>query len=442
MLQYYDNVLMNNIDTINAQTFKTGHEGFMKNKDELRKIRDELIQYATKHFFDHTVKPLRKLEYIILDTVEKYYWFMSYSVIFYIWRTYYGTYEEHDMCIGIDFEFNSKVIALMQLELYGSQVQEWDMDVVVLLYPPDFSKTDNTTFKFFTHYLLTMPKIMHGADSLDIPYLYYELLSSNPFKKSINREFNPDEINERLIHKFTRNLVDTRFLCEMANVEDTEQRRCSLYQLLQHTGVLSKHEYETLERNEHSIGELWRVNVYLSDLKKKKNILMYCLHDVVFLKELYHTIITKKLSLKSAKLVNDVTRLVYLMARKVSKPLSTFEQWNETLSQMNVYFVINDKKQKVTLQTLFDNIIQQYNKTHPQNKLMRLLQLGYFKSRVMLLLKLVIYYHISKAYTIYSKNDAPYNLKINIDIMYKLLLSSYPHLSAELLDLRSYLQHK
>jgi hypothetical protein len=443
MLKYYEDFLMHYSNVIRSSTVEIGQKQFTELKTYLQAMRTYLIRHAQENgFFDQSIKPLRELDYIILDNVEKYYWFTSYAMLFYIWRSFHEKREPYDIALGIDFEFNSKVIALMQLELYGSKVQEWPNDLVVLLYPPDFSKVATHAFTFFTNYLLTMPKVVHGADSLDIPYLYYELLSTNPFKKSINREFNPDEINEKVVSKFTKNLVDTRFLCEMANIEDGITRRCSLYQLLEHTGVLKESEFNMLEKNEHSIGELWRVNVYLKDLTKKKNILMYCLHDVVFLKELYMKLLTQKLPLKSALVTNEVTRLIYLMSRKVSKPLSTLEQWNDTLHQMNIYFVINKKEQKITLQTLFETIITKYHKTNPNNKLTKLLQISNFKSRMTMLLKLIVYYYINQDYTIYSKNESEFKLGANIDIMFKLVLSSMPHFATELLDFRSFLKNE
>ena len=58
-------------------------------------------------------------------------------------------------------------------------------------------------------------KILHGSDSLDIPYMYNQLLDKDPEK----------------IISFTKTMIDTRFLCEYYKLtkSDPSNNKCSIY---------------------------------------------------------------------------------------------------------------------------------------------------------------------------------------------------------------------
>lgn len=48
----------------------------------------------------------------------------------------------------------------------------------------------------------TISKIVHGSDSLDIPYLFQDFFMNNNL----------------YIYDFTKNVIDTRFLCEYSKI--------------------------------------------------------------------------------------------------------------------------------------------------------------------------------------------------------------------------------
>ena len=96
--------------------------------------------------------------------------------------------------IGVDFEFNrqrnQREIALCQInfEVIGEKEHS-----IFLFYPPDISLI--ILKKLFTN--TKIKKILHGSESLDIPYLYNSILTTD---------------SESLL--FSHNLFNTRYIFE------------------------------------------------------------------------------------------------------------------------------------------------------------------------------------------------------------------------------------
>lgn len=102
----------------------------------------------------------------------------------------------------MDFEFNSvsktnREIALFQINLENDS----NIGMIFVFYPPELSKSDtNILIKLITNE--HMIKIIHGGESLDIPYLFDQVLKDT-----------------NLIYSFCKNLFDTKYLCEYAHIE-------------------------------------------------------------------------------------------------------------------------------------------------------------------------------------------------------------------------------
>ena len=64
-------------------------------------------------------------------------------------------------------------------------------------------------------------KILHGSESLDIPYIFDKVLLNNKHD----------------ILLFLRTIIDTRFLCF--------DKKCSLYELLYSTKTINDKQYQT-----------------------------------------------------------------------------------------------------------------------------------------------------------------------------------------------------
>jgi hypothetical protein len=119
--------------------------------------------------------------------------------------------------IGVDFEFNrvknKREIALCQINF----IKKKKMDIF-LFYPPNIKKD---TFKNLL--ISDCIKILHGSESLDLPYLFDNIITNDNWDK------------------FCNNLIDTRYLCEYYNSSNNIiNARCRIYDLLLQMKVISK----------------------------------------------------------------------------------------------------------------------------------------------------------------------------------------------------------
>ena len=100
--------------------------------------------------------------------------FMSDIFIKFIQNQNNNITENH--MIGLDFEFKKirkgdRDVALMQINIENDS----DIAYIFLLYPPELtSQNFDVLIKLITH--KQMYKILHGAESLDIPYVFNQLL--------------------------------------------------------------------------------------------------------------------------------------------------------------------------------------------------------------------------------------------------------------------------
>ena len=114
--------------------------------------------------------------------------------------------------IGIDYEFNrvrktERDVALMQINLENNL----DQGYIFVLYPPSLSKINlDSLIDLLTTKLII--KILHGAESLDIPYLFNQLL-----------------ITKTNINNFCVNFYDTKYLCDYNFIELNSSGKCSIF---------------------------------------------------------------------------------------------------------------------------------------------------------------------------------------------------------------------
>jgi hypothetical protein len=202
--------------------------------------------------------------------------------------------------LGLDFEYNNyrelrkkypefkdkdyRETALFQICCY------FDKEAfVVLLDPKDIKGVlYNIVVKLF---ICPAKKILHGGDGLDIPYLYKQF-----FK------------HKNDIKAFTRNLYDTKILCDYMNLLQNKKEKCNIYSFLLSEKIITKTKLEELLDNENKMGKIQYV--YVDLYKIGDELLKYSIYDVIYLKEL----LIKILELNSLELdqVIDMTILTYL----------------------------------------------------------------------------------------------------------------------------------
>lgn len=293
--------------------------------------------------------------------------------------------------IGMDLEFNTKVAALIQINFeFRSNII--NKSLIFIIDPNIFNDKWNN---FFVNYILCnklVVKILHGSDSLDLPYIYSDLLKSN--------------IN--LIKKFTKNLIDTKFLCEFGYyVNNLELGKCKIYDILLNNEIITKVKYNELKDNEEKMGHIYDIKININNLSN--NLINYTLYDVVYLFEL---ILYYKKNINDFNLINELARVSILSKRKDILIIP-----KEEVNKINNYIFIKDKK----FIKMNDYFNQKFEMFINENILLgQILKINYFKNLINLIFKYETYCFICNNYKIYTrlKNKNLYDnnlLKLNID---------------------------
>lgn len=345
----------------------------------------------------------KKHDFIILigDSSFKLELFCVFIMFYY----YINLTKKEKLHVSIDFEFNHGKIALMQLNFghIGNNKYIWIIDPKML---------DTKQNKIIIEILLTntkIYKILHGADSLDIPYMYEQLFKGN----------------KEHILKFTKKMIDTRFLCEYYRTSMNDiVKKCSLYDALKYFDVINNTKYEELDNIHKKMGPIHKINWSVYNLKG--NTLLYTAYDVIYLGNLLHNIykhVIKNTNFLaySYKFINPLIRFIYLERRGITN--ITNDAKNVT-DPMNSYFVYKNKM-NVTFGDIFNEIMNKEIKLYPNKKdnskyinLNFILSVNYFKKYFITCFRNIVYYHLINKYTVYVNKNEKSNVKINLKHMY------------------------
>lgn len=228
-------------------------------------------------------------ENIILNILEKYFSFLNKS--------------NTKQLLGLDFEFNTGTIALAQLNLDKFKI---DNNEIILLFDPTNEKFINIFRQIVLHDNIWV--ILHGAESLDLPYMTRQLLQ-----------------NKKQIVKLFSNLIDTKFLCEYSLI-DKKEGRCKINYFLQQENIISKKFLEDMLFNEEKMGPIYLVHV---DVKKlSKELMLYSAYDVIFLPELIRKIKVKYPFIQ----ITRILQINYLMKFKLFKK---YDETKELITTIN-----------------------------------------------------------------------------------------------------------
>ena len=276
--------------------------------------------------------------------------------------------------VGIDFEFNrvndKRQIALCQLNM---ETKNNNIAYIFIFYPPDIPS--NIFIKLLTD--TSIIKILHGGESLDVPYLFTEVL-----------------VNETDKYNFSSNLYDTRYMCEYFNIQNSLMtNRCKIYDLLLQMKVINIKKYNELEENDKLMGNIWEINLSINKLSERA--IIYCLYDVLYLPSLFESFPQTS---------------VYL---KLLPEISNYNNFNRHNSNINkIYNIISNYN------TLFYNNYS-YNDIYTSvyiwlecyNEFRFLFYINYFKKFYEILIKNIVYSKLSPQY---KKNIYPNVINDNI----------------------------
>lgn len=283
--------------------------------------------------------------------------------------------------LAMDFEYNrvrktDKDIALFQINLESDISQ---IGTIFVFYPPELSKTDmGVLIDLITN--KHMIKILHGGESLDIPYLFDQVLSLARNKKEATNDF-------------CKNLYDTKYLCEYGHIEMPEQldkpKKCSIYYLLEEYKIITNKKIKELESIEDITGPMYLIEIDIH--KMDFNIFRYSLYDVLFLPDLI-----KKFLVKSdvyTKLIPEISSIVFQYKRNIDSNGFSFNKIKDIVNKYNIYYIKTNSNSIVQL----NEIYQYYWLTIYDSKKEwdKLIQITYFKEFLVILLKYIVYYKIS-----------------------------------------------
>lgn len=359
----------------------------------------DILRYTILHlvYIFHKLKLHEKLtSYIIIigDSLVKEKLFSLYTLIFYLEARTRKYIYNNLIHVSIDYEFNNRQIALMQINFEGFTLNNRETNSYIwMVNPKNFSKKMTKILVTYLMQTKSIYKILHGSDSLDIPYMYTEMFNNN----------------KDIILKFTKRLIDTRFLCEYFKINvESLNIKCSIYDALLYFHTISIDEYKTLNDINKSIGPIQNISWNIKKISSHH--LKYGLYDVLYLKHLLYDIY-KHIRLDipeyttTFKYIIHIIQFVFLERKNITHVLDISKRDIDSINN----YIIKQSDKNITLISIYNNLIENF-KIEIENKkfidINFILSVNYFKNTLNILLKKIVYYVIIKNYTVYiNKTD-------------------------------------
>jgi hypothetical protein len=264
--------------------------------------------------------------------------------------------------IGLDFEFKkvtkeNREISLVQINLENDSL----ISYIFIFYPPMLNDNQIIYFrKILTN--KNIIKIIHGGESLDIPYIFSELLNNN----------------KKHIKQFLVSLYDTKFLCEYYHNYNNLNLKCKIYDILFELKIIDKNNLALLNEIENNMGPIYNVKFDINNLDL--NLIKYALYDVIYLPTLINKFINK---LSNIKVIQELTCLCYYYKRVDNK----VNLINIRLNEMNNDIIIINNKDFKFIEIFYyiyyfelnESLFQLYSK------------ITYFKEFIKIIIKLLVY---------------------------------------------------
>jgi len=315
-------------------------------------------------------KHSKKYNIIVCNTREKIKLFIMFCILYKNYakrRMELYTDKRKKSFVGIDFEFAKQKIALMQIN-FDSPSQTNMNSFIFIIDPKEFTVLQKNILIKCILINSRVFKIFHGADSLDLPYLFDQVFEGNSY----------------LIREFITRFYDTRFLCEFYRYSVGEDGRCSIYNALLYFNTISKKQFEKLEDTHDKMGPIYKISWDIH--KINEYYIKYAFYDVMFLPEFFKDIYKRAFQstpeiYKKWKYVNEITRFVLLEKRSVTNIIKVLKK------DIDKYNNMNYKKGK-----MFE--VYDYVKEKINHELVFLFEINYFKSSLTVLIKWIVYANI------------------------------------------------
>ena len=320
--------------------------------------------------------------------------------------------------LGVDFEYTNRKIQLAQLNFEHSVSLT---SFIMIINPTELDPNISRNFIDMIICNRRINKILHGSDSLDIPYMYAQLLENDTDK----------------ILEFTKSLIDTRFLCEYykLNKGDESDNKCSIYDqeisrsAVYYFNLVSDSQQEKLAHVLESMPADIEWNIH----RMPKAQILYAQYDVIFLKYFYYRIINYAIKNETSGLATntvfdeksiiylykniivELTRFSYLESREITQ-LKT--ECKRDVDAINIYFIKKTNGETYKLDDIFKKMIVGLVTTNPVVVVDNLLKVNNLKASVTILIKRIIYAHISQKCKIYKNKFTIWNEKLYNNIIF------------------------
>lgn len=323
----------------------------------------------------------RYFKVLISNTKLKIKLFILNCLTFY----YESLLDPKESYLSLDFEFNQRQIAVMQLcfESPLSKVK-W----IWLTNPSEFSKEDTKIYIELMMANKNIHKILHGADSLDIPFLFHTYF----------------EDDKKIAKQFMRKYIDTRFLCEYYRQSIDDGKKCAIYDALEYFKVINKKQFDNLNNTHDGMGPVQDISWSIHTLDKYST--KYAYYDVLFLRTFVQRIFTWAKQKTPDKYsfyiyIPVITRYVILEKRGIT---NISPRIKEQVDKVNNW-KIKSRGKLFTLISIFSYILNKFKVYHIGFDYELLMSINYFRKNFSLIMKKIVYYLVFKHLIVYKSKD-------------------------------------
>lgn len=310
--------------------------------------------------------------------------------------------------VGVDFEYTKRKIQLAQLNFEHHQ----DLRSMIMIVSP--RELEDRVMNNFIKLIMCnsfIKKILHGSDSLDIPYVYNNMLAEDPEK----------------IIDFTKTMIDTKILCDYykENHEEVHDNSCAIYDIEPADSAIYFFRVVSLEQQDKLSAMLESLpppyDIQWNIHKMPQSQVLYAQYDVLFLKYFFYRMIycgTKQDKTESEKketielykhIIPELTQFVYLENNKITFLKS---KCKEEVDVVNNYFI---KKPKgiVKMIDVYNQLLPGLSTTSPVVDIDKIIKVNYLKTAVKIIIKRIVYGHLSRKCRIYKDKNTLWTDKLS-----------------------------
>ena len=355
--------------------------------------------------------------YIILAADKDKHYILDTLAILYALESIYQKY----FYLGMDFEFTLRKIQLVQLN-FEHPVDK--RSLIVLVNPGELDKPireDLIDLVFCNQYI---KKILHGADSLDVPYIYNELLQ---------------EDTDRILH-FTLSMIDTKILCEYYKLNrpgKSVEGRCSIYDedpdksAVYYFGVVNGEQQNRLSLLLRSMPPVQDIVWNIHRMPRAQ--ILYAQYDVLYLKWFYYAIINraaqdvsndagkKAIMILYKHVLYEFTQFAYLERKNITNLVQKIKVIVDPINNYMVHLEHERSERPVRLVDLFNQKAAGIVTTRIWADLDKIANVNYYKLLVRNILKHLLYALISQNFTIYRTKLSIWDVRLDNQFIFQYL---------------------